>query len=70
MGKRYKKARRNKLTPEQKAAQAAAAKDIIAYFTDTYDTIEDTRLSNYQKLCRDLQVEVSAESLACKSVSG
>lgn len=68
--KKYKNVKRQRLMPEEKAIQAAMAQDIIAYFVDTYETAESTRLANYQRLCRDLKVEVGIDSLTCKIVSG
>lgn len=67
--------RKGKKTKAQKAAQEeakrardAAIDEVVTYFAQTYISSGKDRLENFQKLCRDLKVEVGTGLTACKKV--
>lgn len=73
MAKDYKVTKKRKskiqLTAAEKVAHDAAVAKAVAHFADTYVSTDGTRLSNLQQLCKDLEVEVGDNTLACKDVS-
>jgi hypothetical protein len=57
---------KTKISASQK--HKAAVEDIIAHFAGTYISTGNDRLSNFQELCRDLDVEVGISIKKCKEV--
>lgn len=62
-------AKNDKRSAEEKAKHEAAVEDIINHFATTYISTGNDRLSAFQDLCRDLDVEVGTGIKKCKKVS-
>jgi uncharacterized Fe-S cluster-containing MiaB family protein len=59
---------RKKTAAQKAAAHAAAVEDVINHFAETY--ISNDRLTMFQQLCRDLDVEVGTGIQKCRQVGG
>jgi hypothetical protein len=61
-------AKKNKISAAQKAEHETAVENIITHFATTYISPGNDRLSAFQDLCKDLQVEVEMSFTQCKKV--
>lgn len=61
--------KKHKKTEAAKKQHEAAVEDIITHFAATYISTGNERLSDFQQLCEDLDVEVGTSLMKCKQVS-
>ena len=56
------------VTADSRDRHAAAVTDIVAYFAESYVPAKNDRLSAFQTLCEDLDVEIGTSIKKCKKV--
>ena len=61
--------RKHKKSEAEKKEYEAAVENIITHFAATYISTGNRRLSAFQQLCEDLDVEVGTILKKCKQVS-
>jgi hypothetical protein len=59
---------RTSVTADSESRHAAAVTEIVAYFAESHVLAKNDRLSAFQTLCKDLDVEIGTSINRCKKV--